>query len=416
MWFTGRRARMLPLVSVMATLTLVACSPPDGDGTQTGGTPSATVATSERSELTTAGTVAGADSAVALGRCPVLKPGTSGACVELLQDLLVSASSADAAAFTRGTFDDAVTKAVADFQARVGLDADGEVGDLTKQALLSVGHAGGLSAFEAAAAEVAPDALGSTAVDASAVDGDGQAAPSAGAQPASGLSCPSGACLLVLQGSYVSTLAQLAKAHPHLAKGAAWLAVQAACLYAKGGTATFVCKQAGNAVVKAVLKALLGVGDGDCLSVSLSLGGGGATVTGAQPYTGAGCSDDARTVGDLRAAAAADRDRVEELVDHWVPQLASGRLGLQPKGGVLTAEGVLSWADQLEAYDALLFNSHDYTHRLADVHWVYVAPQAFDDPQQVFDWCDAQGRGPHDCFARFVTHHAKSPMQYYRRP
>lgn len=108
----------------------------------------------------------------------------------------------------------------------------------------------------------------------------------------------------------------------------------------------------------------------------------------------------------LNAQVATDRAAVESLVDWWVPQLSSKRLGLVVHGVRFTHEEI--WADFQQTRNrypnALLLSSADFVSFDSDDFWVTVVPYTHASGAEANRWCDRERIGPDDCFAKRLTH------------
>ena len=110
---------------------------------------------------------------------------------------------------------------------------------------------------------------------------------------------------------------------------------------------------------------------------------------------------------DLNELLAIDRTAIEgTLIEGWVAQLSSKQPGLEANGIIYDYPAILDDHLQLRnAYGALLGWSGDYSsHRQPDF-WITYAPYRFpssDGPR----WPGARlaGRGPDDCFAKYLSH------------
>ncbi|MFI9010058.1 zinc ribbon domain-containing protein [Actinosynnema sp. NPDC053489] len=124
------------------------------------------------------------------------------------------------------------------------------------------------------------------------------------------------------------------------------------------------------------------------------------------PTTVAAVSPDEVALSQLNAEVAADRAAVESLVDRWVPQLSSKRLGLVVHGVRFTHEDI--WRDfqltRARYPDALLLSSADYASFDSGDFWVTVVPRTYAAGAEANAWCDRELIGPDDCFAKRLTH------------
>lgn len=125
---------------------------------------------------------------------------------------------------------------------------------------------------------------------------------------------------------------------------------------------------------------------------------------------------------DLAEQLARDRERVDERVlDLWVPQLSSKKLGLtDPRTGITydTYQAILEdFRRQRSAYgDVLLIESGAFTTYSQPGLYVTVAAVGFSTPEQANTWCDERGIHPDDCFAKLISRTAPSgpDAQTYR--
>lgn len=127
--------------------------------------------------------------------------------------------------------------------------------------------------------------------------------------------------------------------------------------------------------------------------------------TTAQPTTRA-LSPDEVARGRLDAQVATDRAAVEALVDRWVPQLSSKRVGLVVHGVRFTHEDI--WRDfqltEARYPSALLLSSADFVSFDSGDFWVTVVPFTHATGAEANAWCDRERIGPDDCFAKRLTH------------
>ncbi|MFE9745255.1 zinc ribbon domain-containing protein [Saccharothrix saharensis] len=124
-----------------------------------------------------------------------------------------------------------------------------------------------------------------------------------------------------------------------------------------------------------------------------------------QPTTTA-VSPDEVARGRLDAQVATDRAAVEALVDRWVPQLSSKRVGLVVHGVRFTHEDI--WRDfqltEARYPSALLLSSADFVSFDSGDFWVTVVPYTHATGAEANAWCDRERIGPDDCFAKRLTH------------
>lgn len=142
-----------------------------------------------------------------------------------------------------------------------------------------------------------------------------------------------------------------------------------------------------------------------------SYGGSATDVQSTTPTEPAGTvpttpTDAASAQAALRAEVDRDRSAAEALVGSWVPQLSAKKPGLVVDGTTYDYPAVLANFQSLkERYpDALLLWSGDYSTFKYDDFWVTVEPTTFAAGTAANSWCDAQGIGPDDCFAKRLSH------------
>lgn len=103
----------------------------------------------------------------------------------------------------------------------------------------------------------------------------------------------------------------------------------------------------------------------------------------------------------------ADRNQVEGLVDTWVPQVSSKRVGLTDKISGITYDdqSILAYHQNLVSqYGALLLWSGDYSTFKSGDLWVSVAPVAYSSKDEAKAWCDRAGIDANNCFAKLLSH------------
>ncbi|MGW6441832.1 hypothetical protein [Lentzea sp. NPDC055074] len=133
-----------------------------------------------------------------------------------------------------------------------------------------------------------------------------------------------------------------------------------------------------------------------------------APVTTAPPTTtqpDVFASDDlARQALDRRVAG--DRASVNALVGLWIPQLSSKKYGLAVNGVTFGYQEI--WADyravQRRYPEALLLWSGEFTSYDGKDFWVTVVPRTFTAGAEANSWCDSQGIGKDDCYAKKLLH------------
>ena len=123
----------------------------------------------------------------------------------------------------------------------------------------------------------------------------------------------------------------------------------------------------------------------------------------AQPFMPAA----APAAGDeLRDQVDQDRSRVESTTGWWVPQLSSKKSGTVDGGVRYDDETILGHYRGLAAQypGAALLYSGDWPVFKKGDYWVVVVAQPFATPAQANAWCDEQGFGADDCFAKSLSH------------
>jgi hypothetical protein len=101
-----------------------------------------------------------------------------------------------------------------------------------------------------------------------------------------------------------------------------------------------------------------------------------------------------------------DRAIIEaSLQNRWVPQLASGFVGVDRDGRHRDAGSVLSEHTRLRGqYGALLASSNDYVSAHAD-YWLSIVNIGYATSAEALDWCRANGLMGNDaCYAKLLTH------------
>ena len=103
---------------------------------------------------------------------------------------------------------------------------------------------------------------------------------------------------------------------------------------------------------------------------------------------------------------AADRTDVEAIVGSWVPQLSAKRPGTVADGQTYDNSSILAKYQNLRARypSARLLWSGDWPVFSGTNYWVTIAAQPFQTADEANAWCDAQGIGADDCFAKNVSH------------
>ncbi|TCK27762.1 hypothetical protein [Pseudonocardia endophytica] len=126
-------------------------------------------------------------------------------------------------------------------------------------------------------------------------------------------------------------------------------------------------------------------------------------ASGAQPFLPAvapSASD------ELRDQVEQDRVRVESTTGWWVPQLSSKKSGTVDGGVRYDDAAILGHYRGLAAQypGAALLYSGDWPVFRGGDYWVVVVAQPFSTAAQANAWCDAQGFGSDDCFAKSLSH------------
>jgi hypothetical protein len=117
-------------------------------------------------------------------------------------------------------------------------------------------------------------------------------------------------------------------------------------------------------------------------------------------------ADPATALDELNLQVEADRADVEVLVDQWVPQLSAKRPGLVANGITYDYDEILAdfRATQARYPDALLLYSGEYSSFKYGDFWITVMPLPHSDGPAANSWCDGQGIGPDDCYAKMISH------------
>lgn len=133
------------------------------------------------------------------------------------------------------------------------------------------------------------------------------------------------------------------------------------------------------------------------------------------PATSLAPTDEISAKRMLEDTAAEDHAQVEALTGYWVPQLSSKRLGLVVRGTTYDYQAI--WADftslRRKYPGALLLWSGDYSSFRVKDFWVTIVPDSFGAGESANSWCDVQGIGKDDCYAKRITHtggHAENTL------
>ncbi|NWJ69357.1 hypothetical protein HX744_01920 [Pseudonocardia sp. ICBG1122] len=107
----------------------------------------------------------------------------------------------------------------------------------------------------------------------------------------------------------------------------------------------------------------------------------------------------------LTEQAAADSPRVAATAGYWVPQLSSKRAGTSDGGITYDEQGILDHYRGLAAQypGAALVWSGDWPVFRNSDYWVVVVARPFTTAAGANAWCDAQGFGSDDCFAKKIS-------------
>jgi hypothetical protein len=116
--------------------------------------------------------------------------------------------------------------------------------------------------------------------------------------------------------------------------------------------------------------------------------------------------DDAGAREQLELQVSMDRPAVEALVGQWVPQLSAKRPGLVVHGVTFDHLAILRDFQALQARypEVLLLYSGEYSSYRYGDFWITVMPLPQPIGEYANAWCDGQGIGPDDCYAKLVSH------------
>ncbi len=111
-------------------------------------------------------------------------------------------------------------------------------------------------------------------------------------------------------------------------------------------------------------------------------------------------------LAELRRLLREDRPAVEALADQWVPQLSAKRPGLVANGITYNYVEILRDFRTIHARypDALLLFSGEYSSFKYGNFWITVVPLPQFDGESANAWCDSEGIGPDDCYAKMISH------------
>lgn len=124
------------------------------------------------------------------------------------------------------------------------------------------------------------------------------------------------------------------------------------------------------------------------------------TSTPAEPTTPQGA------LAELRRLLREDRPAADALVDQWVPQLSAKRPGLVANGITYDYVEILRDFQSIQARypDALLLFSGEYSSFKYGNFWITVVPLPQFNGESANAWCDSEGIGPDDCYAKMISH------------
>lgn len=127
-----------------------------------------------------------------------------------------------------------------------------------------------------------------------------------------------------------------------------------------------------------------------------------APAVGAPPATPASPVSPEAALADQITA---DGARVDATVGYWVPQLSSKRPGTGDGGVSYDSAAILDHYRGLAARypDAALLWSGDWPVFTKADYWVVVVAEPFGSAAAANAWCDAQGLGSDDCFAKQLS-------------
>lgn len=108
---------------------------------------------------------------------------------------------------------------------------------------------------------------------------------------------------------------------------------------------------------------------------------------------------------ELRRLARSDATALAAVENAWVPQLSSQRPGTVVSGRTYDAAAILAEHEQLRARHpgARLLWSGDWPVFAGDDYWVTVLATPSSSAGGANSWCDRQGFGADDCFAKWLA-------------
>lgn len=110
---------------------------------------------------------------------------------------------------------------------------------------------------------------------------------------------------------------------------------------------------------------------------------------------------------ELERLVAADEERVDsQMLDRWIPQVSSKRLGLEADGIVYDYAAILDHFTGLEESlgDLMIINSADYPSFELQGWYVGLAAESFGSSDGALGWCASHGMADRNrCFAKLVS-------------
>ncbi|GAA4739722.1 hypothetical protein [Actinomycetospora chibensis] len=177
----------------------------------------------------------------------------------------------------------------------------------------------------------------------------------------------------------------------------------------RGPSGRMVAAVAVLVVLLVVLLVGLGVGLVRPELVGLSAGSPFAASGEAAPGSGATSSPVASApvdpTAELQRLARSDAAATAAVENAWVPQLSSKRPGTVASGRTYDTAAILAEHEQLRARHpgARLLWSGDWPVFGSDDYWVTVLAMPSSSAGGANSWCDRQGFGADDCFARWLA-------------
>jgi hypothetical protein len=126
----------------------------------------------------------------------------------------------------------------------------------------------------------------------------------------------------------------------------------------------------------------------------------------AAPPTVAGSAPTAPSATSLDAMVTDDRAAAEAVVGSWVPQISARQLGTVAGGTSYDEAAIGAEVQGAKARygKAVLIRSGDYTSFRRSGYWVIIVATPFPTAGKANAWCDANGLGAGDCFAKRLSH------------